>query len=77
LLFLFATGRIALVAVDQVTHCSGAGDYVELNFADGAAGDGVTGASRALAAHRRTRARTDERRRRQLQSSRTRHACQR
>ena len=29
------TGRIALVAVDQITHCSGAGDYVELNFADG------------------------------------------
>jgi hypothetical protein len=29
------TGKIALVPVDQVTHCSGAGDYVELNFADG------------------------------------------
>ena len=29
------TGRIELVAVDQITHCSGAGDYVELNFADG------------------------------------------
>lgn len=29
------TGRIVLVAVDQITHCSGAGDYVELNFADG------------------------------------------
>ena len=23
------------MAVDQITHCSGAGDYVELNFADG------------------------------------------
>ena len=29
------TGRIVLVAVDRITHCSGAGDYVELNFADG------------------------------------------
>ncbi|HEY0332410.1 MAG TPA: LytTR family DNA-binding domain-containing protein, partial [Stenotrophomonas sp.] len=30
------TGKIELVPVDQITHCSGAGDYVELNFADGA-----------------------------------------
>jgi len=29
------TGKIELVSVDQITHCSGAGDYVELNFADG------------------------------------------
>lgn len=29
------TGKIELVPVDQITHCSGAGDYVELNFADG------------------------------------------
>ena len=29
------TGKIELVSVDQVTHCSGAGDYVELHFADG------------------------------------------
>ncbi|QIL19383.1 LytTR family DNA-binding domain-containing protein [Thermomonas sp. HDW16] len=29
------TGKIELVPVDQVTHCNGAGDYVELNFADG------------------------------------------
>lgn len=29
------TGRIELVAVNQITHCSGAGDYVELNFTDG------------------------------------------
>ena len=29
------TGRIELVSTDQITHCSGAGDYVELNFADG------------------------------------------
>jgi DNA-binding LytR/AlgR family response regulator len=29
------TGKIQLVPVDQITHCSGAGDYVELNFADG------------------------------------------
>lgn len=29
------TGKIELVPVDQITHCSGAGDYVELNFAGG------------------------------------------
>lgn len=29
------TGRIELVPVDRITHCSAAGDYVELNFADG------------------------------------------
>ena len=29
------TGKIELVPVDQITHCNGAGDYVELNFADG------------------------------------------
>lgn len=29
------TGRIELVSTDQITHCNGAGDYVELNFADG------------------------------------------
>lgn len=29
------TGKIELVPTDQITHCSGAGDYVELNFADG------------------------------------------
>ena len=29
------TGKIELVPVDQITHCSGAGDYVELNFVDG------------------------------------------
>lgn len=29
------TGRIELVSTEQITHCSGAGDYVELNFADG------------------------------------------
>lgn len=29
------TGRIELVSTDRITHCSGAGDYVELNFADG------------------------------------------
>jgi DNA-binding LytR/AlgR family response regulator len=29
------TGRITLVSADQITHCNGAGDYVELNFADG------------------------------------------
>lgn len=29
------TGRIELVSTDQITHCSGAGDYVELAFADG------------------------------------------
>ena len=28
-------GKIELVVVNQITHCSGAGDYVELNFADG------------------------------------------
>ncbi len=29
------TGRIELVSTDKITHCSGAGDYVELYFADG------------------------------------------
>lgn len=29
------TGRIELVSTGQITHCNGAGDYVELNFADG------------------------------------------
>ena len=29
------TGKIELVPTDQITHCSGAGDYVELHFADG------------------------------------------
>ena len=29
------TGKIELVSTDKITHCSGAGDYVELNFADG------------------------------------------
>ena len=29
------TGKIELVPVDQITHCNGAGDYVELNFSDG------------------------------------------
>ncbi len=29
------TGRIELVSTDQITHCSGAGDYVELHFVDG------------------------------------------
>lgn len=29
------TGRIELVSTEQITHCSGAGDYVELNFTDG------------------------------------------
>lgn len=28
-------GKIELVSTDQITHCNGAGDYVELNFADG------------------------------------------
>lgn len=28
-------GRIELVSTDKITHCSGAGDYVELYFADG------------------------------------------
>lgn len=28
-------GRIELVCADQITHCNGAGDYVELNFSDG------------------------------------------
>ncbi len=32
---LVDTGRIELVSTDKITHCSGAGDYVELNFADG------------------------------------------
>lgn len=32
---LVDTGRIELVSTEQITHCSGAGDYVELNFADG------------------------------------------
>lgn len=29
------SGKIELVPTDQITHCSGAGDYVELHFADG------------------------------------------
>ncbi|MEO6228395.1 MAG: LytTR family DNA-binding domain-containing protein [Thermomonas sp.] len=29
------TGRIELVSTDEITHCSGAGDYVELYIADG------------------------------------------
>lgn len=29
------TGRIELVSSDQITHCNGAGDYVEMHFADG------------------------------------------
>lgn len=29
------TGRIEFVATDSITHCNGAGDYVELNFAEG------------------------------------------
>ena len=29
------SGRIELVPTDKITHCSGAGDYVELHFADG------------------------------------------
>lgn len=29
------TGRIELVSTDRISHCSGAGDYVELHFTDG------------------------------------------
>ena len=29
------SGKIVLVPVDQITHCSAADDYVELHFADG------------------------------------------
>lgn len=29
------TGRIELVNTDRISHCSGAGDYVELHFVDG------------------------------------------
>lgn len=29
------TGRIELVSTERITHCNGAGDYVELNFDDG------------------------------------------
>lgn len=29
------TGRIELVSTDRLSHCSGAGDYVELHFTDG------------------------------------------
>lgn len=29
------TGRIELVSSDKISHCSGAGDYVELHFVDG------------------------------------------
>ena len=31
------TGRIELVSTDKISHCSGAGDYVELHFTDGSA----------------------------------------
>lgn len=32
---IMSAGKIELVSTERITHCSGAGDYVELNFEDG------------------------------------------